>query len=468
MAIYKSSNTGIPFGNTSGRPSSASTGQPYFNGELQRLELYTGATYGWQNIVAETPTVTGYSGTIIETNSTNTVTITGTSFVSGAVAYLIGDDSTEYTASVTTVNNPTSITAQFGVIPANNEPYDIKVVNPSNLYGIYYNALSVNDKPAWSTTAGSLGTFTAGDSISTQLSVTDEESDTITYSVSSGSLPSGVTLSSSGLISGSAPSVDSSTTYSFTIAASDSVNTSQTRSFSITSTPFEAGTLAYFDFASGKSYNPASPSTLLDLSGRGKNLPKSNGTYSSTNGGIIVTSGEQGIRSTGLIGSITSISMGVWVKLDGATNRGIIYYGDNAMNNHFYIRDGINDTAYNFDVGKDISSVDTWTKSKYNGSNMRNYITGVSGYSSKYWFYVVRINSSGLVECSLNGSNFETVVNANVNMSGHTSGQFGIAGDPYNDNSSSHTYGGAWWYQGQVSQAQVNSEWNRYNTRFGW
>ena len=70
MAIRKSSNTGIPFGNTANRPASPATGQPYFNGELQRLELYTGATYGWQNVVAETPGVTGYTGTVLETNNT--------------------------------------------------------------------------------------------------------------------------------------------------------------------------------------------------------------------------------------------------------------------------------------------------------------------------------------------------------------------------------------------------------------
>ena len=51
--IRTSSLGGIPFGNTSGRPSNPSTGQPYFNGQVGRLELYTST--GWQNIVQETP-----------------------------------------------------------------------------------------------------------------------------------------------------------------------------------------------------------------------------------------------------------------------------------------------------------------------------------------------------------------------------------------------------------------------------
>jgi len=238
MAIRKSSSSGIPFGNTAGRPASPSSGQPYFNGDLQRLELYTGAQYGWQNIVAETPGVTGYSGTVAETNSTNTITITGTNFASGAVATIVGQDGTEYTAISTTVSNLTSISATFGVIPQNNEPYDIRVTNPSNLYGVYYDILTVNDKPYWTTAAGSLGTFTEQTSISTSaLAVSDEENNTITYSLAVGSsLPTGLTLNSStGVISGTLPNIASDTTYTFTLNASDGANIGQPRTFSITS-----------------------------------------------------------------------------------------------------------------------------------------------------------------------------------------------------------------------------------------
>ena len=230
MAIFKSSNSGIPFGNTAGRPASPSSGQPYFNGELQRLELYTGAQYGWQNIVAETPGVTGYTGTISETSG-GTILITGTNFSSGAVATIIGQDGTEYIATTTTVNNLTSITATFPAASASIEPYDIRVTNPSNLYGVYYDILTINDKPIWSTAAGSLGNFYNG-SVSYQLSATDEENNSLTYSLVSGSLIPGLTLSSSGLISGTANGVYG-TTYSFTVSVSDGINTTQLRAFSM-------------------------------------------------------------------------------------------------------------------------------------------------------------------------------------------------------------------------------------------
>jgi hypothetical protein len=223
---------GIPFGNNAGRPTSASVGQPYFNGEAQRLEVFN-PTYGWQNIISETPGVTGYSGAVLETNSSNTINIVGTNFVSGAVASLVGTDGTEYIATTTTVSNQTSISAVFGAIAIDKEPYDIRVTNPSNLYGVYYDILTINDKPIWTTAAGTLGTFSPSQAVSVQLAASDEEN-IITFSVGSGALPSGVTLSSSGLISGTAPNLTGDTTYSFTINASDGLNAATPRSFAIT------------------------------------------------------------------------------------------------------------------------------------------------------------------------------------------------------------------------------------------
>ena len=161
--------------------------------------------------------------------------------------------------------------------------------------------------------------------------------------------------------------------------------------------------------------------------------------------------------------------MGCWVKLDGNTNKGVIYYGDTSTNNHFFVRDGISGTAYNFNFGKDVSGTDTWTTSKYNSSDMANYITGVSGYASDFWYYVIRIASNGLVSTSLNKSTFETsLASGGGTINGHSAGQFGIFGDPYDDNASSHTIGVAWWYDGVISQADSDSIYDRYATRFGY
>jgi len=221
---------GIPFGNNASRPA-ATLGQPYFNGEEKRLELYT--SNGWQNIVSETPGVVSISGTYIESSATNTIAITGTNFSTGAIASAIGTNGIEINANSTTVNSIVSATAVFSNLSPDYEPYDIKLTNTSNLFGLLPDALYVNDQPRWSTAAGSLGTFNAGQSVSISLSATDDESNTLTYSLAGGTLPSGLSVNSSGVISGTAPTLSTTTTYSFTIAVTDSINTSVSRSFTI-------------------------------------------------------------------------------------------------------------------------------------------------------------------------------------------------------------------------------------------
>lgn len=235
MAISKlnPSAGGIPFGNTAGRPTAA-IGKLYSNGETARLELYTSAG-AWENIVQEVPGVSGITGAYNESTGSATITIAGTNFVSGAIASAIGTNGVEVSASSTTYNSLVQVTALFTGLSNAYEPYDIKVTNPSNLFGLIPDALYVNASPVWATAAGSLGAFTEQVSISLSATATDSDS-TITYSLANGSsLPSGVTLNSStGLISGTLPDIQSNTTYTFTINASDGVNTIP-RSFSITS-----------------------------------------------------------------------------------------------------------------------------------------------------------------------------------------------------------------------------------------
>ena len=78
---------------------------------------------------------------------------------------------------------------------------------------------ATNQVPVW-TTASSLGTFNA--SVSVQLSATDPEGTALTYTKDSGTLPAGVTLSTTGLLSGSV--TNDGLTYNFTASVSDGVN----------------------------------------------------------------------------------------------------------------------------------------------------------------------------------------------------------------------------------------------------
>ena len=93
--------------------------------------------------------------------------------------------------------------------------------------------LTVSDAPAWTTSAGSLGSNAAGSSVSYTVAATDATS----YALQSGSLPNGVSLNTStGVISGTESGATSETTYNFTIRATDAESQTADRAFSITIT----------------------------------------------------------------------------------------------------------------------------------------------------------------------------------------------------------------------------------------
>jgi hypothetical protein len=99
-----------------------------------------------------------------------------------------------------------------------------------------------NQAPTWTTASGSLGTNTSGAAVSVQLAATDPEGGALSYALVNGtSLPPGVTLSSSGLLSGNFPIVTTATTYPFSIAVSDG-SASSTRNFSFTVNKLNATT----------------------------------------------------------------------------------------------------------------------------------------------------------------------------------------------------------------------------------
>ena len=111
--------------------------------------------------------------------------------------------------------------------------YALYVINSDGGTAIYIPGIAFSPTPVWVTSSGSLATVYETTSISSTLSTSGDTP--ITYSVNSGTLPTGSTLnSSSGLISGTAPVSSGSTTYSFTIRATDAQKQDTDRNFTIT------------------------------------------------------------------------------------------------------------------------------------------------------------------------------------------------------------------------------------------
>lgn len=212
--------TKVATGTTAQRGTTA--GQIRFNSDTGLAEYYTGTEF---KVIDTPPIVTAVSPLEVSSDEGGniTFTITGSSFSSGAVVKFIGNDATEITASTTTVNSFSSISAVIAKssFVGAKEPYDVKVINSSGLAGILDDQINVDVSPTWTTASGQIGgSIFEGASFNTSVTATDADGDTVSYSVQSGSLPTGLSLNSAtGAITGTAGNVNADTTSSFTLRA---------------------------------------------------------------------------------------------------------------------------------------------------------------------------------------------------------------------------------------------------------
>lgn len=149
------------------------------------------------------------------------IKIVGTGFKSGATVTVNRQQAT----SVTFVDS-TELRAQLPAEAAGT--YIIYVVNTDGSVALRVNGVTFSSLPTW-TTASSLADGDSGSLISLQLLAADAA----TYALAAGStLPLGLTLSSSGLLSGTVEVADE-TLYNFTVVATDAELQDSPRSFSI-------------------------------------------------------------------------------------------------------------------------------------------------------------------------------------------------------------------------------------------
>jgi len=210
----------LPAGTTAQRPSSAAGGQLRFNTDLGTLEQYNTNTSSWQAI--DSPPIISslaYAGSLTGANPAGgeTITLTGTNFKTGFTISIGGTS-----AATTTFVNDTTVRFTTPVKTAGD--YDITFVNSNGLQATLTNGISYNGVPAFSTAAGNLGSIKEDAAMSTITIVAAEpDGGTLAYSVTSGALPSGVSLgSANGQLTGT-PNVNptADTTFNFTVTATD-------------------------------------------------------------------------------------------------------------------------------------------------------------------------------------------------------------------------------------------------------
>ncbi len=241
--------TRMPPGTTAQRSTANGSGTLRFNTTTNLMEYYEGTD--WKAIDAP-PVITNFtlnggsvvtSAVIDVTDSSNaTFVINGSLFdTTGANVTFVGTSETLSVATITRNSaNQLTCTISAQLFDSTNEPYSIKVTNGSGLAATLADAISADQAVVFTNAAdttfnvtdGSRGSVSIG--ASDLCGATDADGDTITYSVSSGSLPSGLTLNTStGAITGSTSAVGSDTTSTFTIQAATTDKTI-TRQFKIT------------------------------------------------------------------------------------------------------------------------------------------------------------------------------------------------------------------------------------------
>jgi hypothetical protein len=311
--VSQTSSTGaaqLPSGTTAQRPVSPVFGMMRYNTTLGLNEVYD--LTGWISITSP-PVFTSVTPTTFNGEQGTAFTITGSAFDAGVTVKFITSTGLEYFAgTVTRVSSSELIATTPQDFTVAQEPLSVRVINSNGLTSAIGGSIDCGGTPTWTTSAGSLGncydSFRNGFFVDVVASDPDSNS-TISYSVTSGSLPSGMSLnSSSGRISGTPSSVVSDTTSNFTIRASDNAGNTTDRNFSITIRAPVKQTFTY----TGSNQTFTVPSGLTAITA--KMWGAGGGDYTLTSSG-----GGGGAYATGIINTTSLSTLLVVVGKGGAS-----------------------------------------------------------------------------------------------------------------------------------------------------
>ena len=222
----------LPTGNNAQRTATSNVaGTMRYNSDIGGLEVYS--PNGWTPLAAP-PTITTVTPSTFNGTSGTQFVVNGTNFTSDALVYFVTAQNIALLAASVTYISPVEIRATTPrAITVQEEPISVRVTQQSGTT-TKVDCVDAGGLPTWVTTAGTLGSIFGANTINVYVTATDPEGTAVSYQLSTGSLPGGISLSSNGLIQGVATAVTANTTYNFVIKANDTVNNNTDRSFSYT------------------------------------------------------------------------------------------------------------------------------------------------------------------------------------------------------------------------------------------
>jgi hypothetical protein len=203
-----------------------------FNTTTTKIEIFSNGV--WLDL--DTPPLissVGYAGstTAADPAGGETITIHGSNFSTPTVIKFRDTSTgvtTVFTGAVTLVNSTQlSITSQ--ALPA--ADYDL-LVESNGVTGVFSGGYTTNALPGWTTAAGNLGSVGGGTVVNITVAASETDGGPIAYSVTSGSLPTGLSLTTN-VIGGTASLVGADTTSTFTMRAIDDEGQIADRTFNI-------------------------------------------------------------------------------------------------------------------------------------------------------------------------------------------------------------------------------------------
>jgi hypothetical protein len=283
----------IPADICNNRPPIGLPGYIRYNTTINFLEYYNNVESSWIAITSP-PLILSFTPTTV-TQSNVTINISGSNFLPGGSVTFIDINAISFVSPLVTYISSSNITATTPspALSVAGQPFIVRYTGP---YGLYseLSGLNTGSSPVFTNPAGTIGNiFTAGSSTSSysllSCAATDPDSDPITYSITTGSLPTGLTINSSGNITGTCtivPSNNTTQTFNFTVTAA-TASASSTRNFSIT--VYGLQTIAYSYTGSDQSF--VKPSGLLSMTvklwGAGGGSGKTLGSKCGGGGGFV-------------------------------------------------------------------------------------------------------------------------------------------------------------------------------------
>tara|TARA_B100000902_G_scaffold395677_1_gene454790 strand:+ start:173 stop:1762 length:1590 start_codon:yes stop_codon:yes gene_type:complete len=326
----------LPEGTTAQRAGSPADGEIRFNTTTNLAEYYDGTA--WKSIDSP-PTITSFTidgGSSITSGAINaatggnaTIVITGSLFdTTGAVVTFVGTSETLSTASISrdSLTQLTVTVARSG-FDNTNEPYTLKVTNGSGLSAELAAAFVQNQPPVFGSDADTnLGTATPAGFTATggeSAVATDADGDTVTHTISAGSLPSGISMATNGSFSGTNTS-GSAGTSTFTVSATDGT-VAVTRQFTMSfNANYDVSYLVVAAGGGGGGDNGGGGGAGGYRSGSGMTLSK--GTQYTVTVGTGGTGGveyaESNVGGNSVFNTITSAGGGGGLGQDGSNTGG--------------------------------------------------------------------------------------------------------------------------------------------------